>query len=325
MGATADVYGVSGVGVTDTQLAALADDPAVTALSPGARGTVTTLGPGGRAEPLSVIDPDTYFAVADLPWIDGTDPAAAVAGLRGGEVVLATAIAERLDAGVGDMVRLQTLDGPVPFRVAGIFYGLLWGQTVSVTVSTDVARMAFGLRAPAFVSIDLEPGVDPFQWAATTDGFVSPTSVQRADLLEQFDGITNIVFALLVVTVIVGVIGLANTLAMDMLDRQREIGVLRALGLHRREVRAMVLARALVLTVVAGGLAVLLGTVLGAALVAGARSEALAMPISLQLPTRAVPAIVVASVIVGALAAITPARIASRMEPVDALRLPVEA
>lgn len=326
-GATANVYATSGFGVTDEMRAALAADPAVAAVSPGATGIVTMLD-SERAEPLRVIDPDTYFTVAGIPWARGTDSDEAVAGLRRGEVVLASAVAARIgaDVGVGDRVRIQTLSGPVSFRVAGLFYGLSWGESVSVTVSTDVARTAFGLRATPFLRVDLRPGIDVHAWAASNKwGFVRPTSEVRASILEGFDGITNIAFALLIVTVFVGIMGLANTLAMDMLDRQREVGVLRALGLQRREVRSMVLSHAFVLTAVAGGLAVLLGSILGAAFVAGSQSSSLSMPMSFAFPTRAVPLILMVSLVVGALAGLTPARIASRMEPTDALRLPVEA
>ena len=87
----------------------------------------------------------------------------------------------------------------------------------------------------------------------------------------------------------------------------------------------MVLSHSFVLTLVAGLLAVVLGTVLSVAFVEGARSSSLEMPISFAFPTRTVPVILISAVIVGVLAGLTPARIASRMEPTDALRLPVEA
>jgi putative ABC transport system permease protein len=174
--------------------------------------------------------------------------------------------------------------------------------------------------------VDLRPGTSPSTWGAThPDLFVSPTGGIRAGILSQFDGVTNIAVVLLVITVLVGVLGLANTLAMDVLDRQREIGVLRALGTQRREVRAMILAQSLILTSVAGVLAVMLGTILGAASVVGTKTDGLGLPVSFHYPVRAVPLILGAALLVGGLAAITPARMASRMEPADAVRLPAEA
>jgi putative ABC transport system permease protein len=178
------------------------------------------------------------------------------------------------------------------------------------------------------VRVDLRAGTDFAAWSATQwqhGLFVDATARTRSTILNQFDGITNIALVLLVITVLVGVMGLANTLAMDVLDRRREIGVLRALGTHRREVRSIVLSQALILTAVAGVLAVILGTVLGATQVAGSGHQALALPISFRFPYAAVPLILGAALVVGALAAITPARAASRMEPTEAVRFAPEA
>lgn len=324
-GADANVVGGS-AGLTDAQLAALAADPDVEAMSPGASGIVNVTDPGGRAESLRVIDPATYFDVAGIPWAVGTDGDEAINALRRGEVLLATAIARRVDAEVGDVVHLQTTTGIAPFRVGGLFSGLGYGETIAVTVSMDVARASFGLDRTPFVRVDLRDGVDVDTWADAHDGLqVQPFAELRASILRSSDGIANMAYVLLVMTVLVGVMGLANTLAMDTLDRRREVGVLRALGLQRREVRSTVLTHAVLLTAVAGVLAVVLGSVLGAAFVAdGGRTSSLTMPTTYAFPFRTVPVIVLAALVVGAIAGVTPARIAARLDPTEALRLPVE-
>lgn len=324
-GGDADVHETRGNWLSDDHLAALAADPDVVAVSPAASGTVSVVERGGRSELLRVIDVDTYFAVADIPWANGTDSHAAVAGLRRGDTVIATAVAQRIGVDVGDQIRLQTLHGPQAFRVAGLFHGLGFGETVSVTVNDDVARAAFGLRGTPFVRVHLRDGVDLRAWAAKYPGaFIEPTAEIRSTIMAASDGITNMAYVILVVTVLVGVLGLANTLAMDMLDRRREIGVLRALGLQRREVRAMVRSHSMVLTIVAGILAVALGSILGRAFVGDGSGDNLTLPLQYAFPTRIVPAILLSAVVVGTIAAATPARIASRMQPTDALRLPVE-
>jgi putative ABC transport system permease protein len=118
---------------------------------------------------------------------------------------------------------------------------------------------------------------------------------------------------------VAGLLGLANTLAVSVLARTHEIGVLRSIGTLRRQVRQMVLAEALTLAVTAFVLAIPLGLLLSLGTAAAFRGT-VGASIDVTIPWTFLPPLLLATVAVAAVASIIPARRAGRLEPVAALR-----
>jgi putative ABC transport system permease protein len=113
-------------------------------------------------------------------------------------------------------------------------------------------------------------------------------------------------------------IAMVNTLAIGVIERTREIGMLRAVGATRKQVRTIILAEALILAAIGTAFGLLSGLYLGAMAVQA--FAALGFPVDYIFPSSSLLAALAAGLLFGALAAIIPARQASRMNVVAALR-----
>jgi putative ABC transport system permease protein len=127
-------------------------------------------------------------------------------------------------------------------------------------------------------------------------------------------GILNILYVLLALSVIVSVFGIVNTLVLTVFERTRELGMLRAIGMTRRQVRRMIRHESVITSLIGGVLGIILGIVLGGILIARVDF------IEFSLPVGQLIIFGVLTVVVGILAAIFPARLAARLNPLEALQ-----
>jgi ABC-type antimicrobial peptide transport system permease subunit len=126
--------------------------------------------------------------------------------------------------------------------------------------------------------------------------------------------ILNVLYVLLALSVIVSLFGIVNTLVLTVFERTREIGMLRAIGMTRRQVRRMIRHESVITAAIGGVLGIILGIVLGGLLVYRVDF------ISFSLPVPSLVAFAIATIIVGIVAAIFPARRASRLNVLEALQ-----
>lgn len=269
--------------------------------------------------------------------VDAVDPAAAGAVVRSqqrsplpraGQIVLPATLGAGLSD--GDTLALQVLDdagapsgAAVPFtvRVAPD------SQSPAVITQADAQRLRSDLE-PTGAWIRLTDG-DTGAQAAATDRIsealaqVLPSSdVQGiASLRNSLDQLLTtmllIVTGLLAVAVVIALIGVGNTLALSVVERRQESGLLRALGLTRGQLRAVLAWEALLVAGVAAVLGVVLGTGYGLAGTASVLSAE--MPVVLAVPWGQVGGIVVVAALAGVLASVLPARRAARTPPVAAI------
>jgi ABC-type antimicrobial peptide transport system permease subunit len=132
--------------------------------------------------------------------------------------------------------------------------------------------------------------------------------------ISGLNSILNILYVLLALSVIVSVFGIVNTLVLTVFERTREIGMLRAIGMTRRQVRRMIRHESVITALIGGVLGIVLGIVLGGLLVARVDF------IQFSLPLFSLIVFALLTIVVGILAAIFPARRAARLNVLEALQ-----
>ncbi len=136
------------------------------------------------------------------------------------------------------------------------------------------------------------------------------------DYATDLSTILNLLYVLLALSVVVSVFGMVNTMVLAVHERTREIGMLRAVGMTRRQARRMVRGESVITALIGAALGMPLGIAV-AALVTGSLSE---WGVEMALPAGALVVFALVAVAVGILAAIAPARRASRLDPLVALQ-----
>ena len=125
-----------------------------------------------------------------------------------------------------------------------------------------------------------------------------------------------IIFALLGLALIIAVLGIVNTLALSVIERTREVGLLRAIGLSRAQLRRMITLESVVISLLGAVLGVVMGLVFGVALMYALRDEGLEV---ISVPGGQLAVFLVLSLVIGVLAAVLPARRAARLDVLRAI------
>jgi putative ABC transport system permease protein len=260
--------------------------------------------------------------------VSGVDPAAALPVLRSttqlrlpeqGQVVLPQWAQDLWGARPGTQVTLtagersRTLtvvsgDTDDPLLTAVDLQGLVPGAAV------DTVWLRLADDADQADAIDT---ITDLAGTAAPTAFVTGLASERAAIDSVLDVLLLVVTGLLGVAVLIALIGVGNTLALSVVERRQESGLLRALGLTRGQLRGLLAWEAVLVAGVAALLGVLLGGVyglVGAASVLGEVGE-----IVLSVPWLQVTAIVVVATVAGLLASVLPARRAARTPPVAAI------
>lgn len=177
--------------------------------------------------------------------------------------VVTESFSRRFGLREGDTIRLATPDGPRPLRIEGVFYDYSTDQG-AILIDQGLYRRWFGDPVVNSMAVYLKPGTDPAAERAELlrrlGGryalVATPNQGLRRRVLEVFDQTFRITYALQAIAVLVAALGIVNTLTALILQRGREIGILRAVGALRSQVRRIVLIEA--------GLIGLSGYVIGA-------------------------------------------------------------
>ena len=144
---------------------------------------------------------------------------------------------------------------------------------------------------------------------------VQSNQQQKDQAASGVNTILVIFYALLALSVVISLFGIVNTLVLSIFERTREIGMLRAVGTTRRQLRAMIRWEAVITSIIGGVLGVLLGILFGWAVCKGLESDGLVF----VFPTTQIIIFLVLSIVAGVLAAILPARRAAKLDVLAAL------
>lgn len=279
---------------------------------------------GGDVQVIG-IDPASYLTVAAFDWNSGSSDAA-VAQLRTGRWVIANGVyAAQHNLVVGQALELDTPTGRRVYHLAGVGNDYLNAKLSTLYTSQQNLARDFGVTADLLLMADRSPGADADQvtrrLARVVSGYPAfrlyESAAWRAEQMRTFSQTIVIFDALVAALALPSLLALVNTLAISVLGRRREIGMLRAVGATRRQVRRMVMAESLLLSVIGTGFGAVAGLWLGYALVAAMGAVGWQMPYA--FPWTGLVATVVVGITFGVLAALGPARSASRLDVVAAL------
>jgi len=278
---------------------------------------------------LNAFDPNYFSEDTFGTWrfIGRTLPDAGALVARGHGVLVSENFVHNIGLDVGDVLRLDSPSGPLSVRIAGVTADFL-SPRGTVLLSRDLYRARW--RDPhithALVRVDRGVEVPSVrERIARTLGVRYGIRVQRLDELvawfaEQvrraFTGL-DVLGMLVLVVVLVGV---GDALAAGTLERTRELGVLRALGLRRRRMGRIVLGEALILGLLGVTAAVSFGLGLGVLWVTTTFPALIGWTLTLYVPLARAAGIALAGIVVCLLAAYVPASRAVRLDPVVALR-----
>jgi putative ABC transport system permease protein len=270
---------------------------------------------------MTAIEPAALRATYSFEWLDGDD--ALIGALGRDEALVEEQFAKAHDLEVGDRYRVRTpSDGRARMEVLGIYRDATILQGTVVTPET--LRRISPAKDPFGVFVNVSDSADPARVKAGIEralaGFPTAEVEDRAEYKEsiegQLDQIVFLLYALLAMSVVISLFGIANSLFLSIHERTREFGLLRAVGATTVQVRRVVRYES-VITAVIGGL---LGTGVGIAF-AWLTTQALSeWELGFTVPPGAMVLVAVLAVLVGVIGSIWPARRGSRIDVMAAIR-----
>jgi putative ABC transport system permease protein len=272
----------------------------------------------GKGQYLTTITPDTIEGVYDIGLID-----VAYKDLGPADIFIGQSYAERKSIAVGDSLDVELTDGTVrKLAVKGLYeYDDLAGNYVvsrALFAGTTVVSFDFG------VYISKKPDVSDAEaravLAAAVKEYGQGELLSKSEYIDKQSGQVNqllgLIYGLLALSVIIAVVGIVITLLLSVFERQRELGLLRAVGMTRSQVRTTVRWESVITSLLGAVMGVILGIGLGWVIVYALRDQGLN---TFSLPVASTISIMVLSFVVGLLAAIYPAWRATRVDILSAL------
>jgi putative ABC transport system permease protein len=280
---------------------------------------------GLRQEAAAVVGRD-YLADGRLVFVaDGGDRTAALTALdAGGSVIVPRSLADQVGIRLGDTLNFATGPTPTRLRVVGIVaHSIPAGAQEAILMGWSDALGPFGATGADFYAVRYAPGQEAASRdaldAAATQYALDPNDVSRVQgtVGDALDRIFRLLDALALIAVLVAGLGMANTYSMSVLERVREIGVLRATGMTSRQVWGMVVVEAGLLGIFGAIVGAVVGLIVGALLVAWSSAG---FGLVFEPPWASIALAVVFGVLISIAASIYPAGLASRLSIVRALQ-----
>jgi putative ABC transport system permease protein len=272
----------------------------------------------GATKQLIGIDPAAYDRVVKTEVLSGS-----IADLQSGGLAVKEDVAEANGWTVGERVALQfPRGGTQQVTVKAIYKDNSVNGDYLLSLA-DYERF-YADQADSQILVQAAPGTDPAASRAAIDRVlvdfpnvtVRDQAEYKAETARQIDQVVNLFFALLALAVVIALFGIVNTLGLSIFERIRELGLLRAVGATRRQVRAMIRWEAVIIAVLGAVLGLAVGVFFGWTVVRALRSVGIT---EFALPGGQLVIFVVFAALAGILAAVLPGRRAARIDVLRAI------
>ena len=273
---------------------------------------------------LTAIEPESFTKMYKVEWEHGS--AATLAALDDDGTVLSKKFASAHGLRVGQRLSVLTPSSRVvTLTVLGIVKEEVLGVFSNLTITRSLARTAFGQREDGVDFIAYAPGADQAAVRARIDAvlrtsFPQAQSQTAAQFTQEQSNKVNkfllLVYVLLALSVLVSLFGIVNTLILSIYERTHELGMMRAIGTSRRQIRQLIRYESVITALIGGVLGLVVGVV-GAVLVTELALSGSGYVLSIPVPT--LLALLVVAALAGLAAAQLPARRAARVDLLSAL------
>jgi putative ABC transport system permease protein len=269
---------------------------------------------------VSSIDPRTFPDLYKLDMKQGGE--AAVRDLGPGDVLVKKGYADSHDTKLGDTLQVTTPNGK---RIAPKVIGIVddkGGLLANLTVTNAIAQTQFGEPKDAFGLVGADPGADlpavkqqisKLLDARYPEAEVLTNQEFKDDIAGQVNQLLGLIYALLALAIIVSLFGIVNTLVLSISERTRELGMLRAIGTSRKQVKRIIRWEAVITALIGGVLGVIMGVVLAVLFTQPLDDFTLSIP---------VPSLIIVLILAGVAgvgASVLPARRAAKLDVLEAL------
>ncbi|MCW2836786.1 MAG: hypothetical protein JWQ15_900 [Marmoricola sp.] len=268
----------------------------------------------------------------DRTFLTGADPraltevlrldltAGSLRDFRGDTVLVSKKVASNQGYRVGQELTFRFPEGPTKLRIVGIHDAEFAGYLTTL----DALRRGGFAPQDSSLLIKLDPGARASDVKAALEKATAKLPIitvkdqteYAAEQRAPIDRLIFIIYALLGLALVIAVLGVVNTLGLSIIERTREIGLLRAIGVDRRQMRRMVSLESVAIAVLGALMGIGMGLVFGIALTASLRDEGLEVT---RIPWPSLGIYLLASVAIGLVAALFPARRAARLEVLRAI------
>ena len=267
---------------------------------------------------LQGVDPKQLQTVLKLKVLSGN-----LDGLGEHQLALSKQEASNLKVKVGATVPVTWAKTGTQSYTIGAIYDINQFAGGYLVTAADYAKNVTGSK-DIVVAIKGSPDATPKAARAAIEtavaGFPQIQIEDQAEFVrkqgQQIDQLLNIITGLLVLSVLIAVLGIINTLALSVVERSRELGLLRAVGLQRRQLKRMIRVESVVIALFGALLGVVVGIGFGYAFVSALHDQGITQ---FAIPTGRIFAVLLAAAFGGVIAAALPARRAARLKVLDAI------
>ena len=310
--------GMSGGGVDPGLAQRLNALPQVAAATGVRNGAALIL---GKVEQITAVDPRAGSKIFDVGALQGS-----IAGLGTNGIAVYKDVATKNHLKLGDAVPVVFRDtGPRQLRVALIYGDSVAAPSPRYFLGTPAYDAHFTTRYDSQVFVKKAPGVTAAaalaavqrvsaQYAPGTT--VMDQAAYKAERVKPFNRLLALIYVLLALAIVIALLGIGNTLALSIFERTRELGVMRAVGMTRRQLRGTIRWESVIIALQGTVLGLLIGVFFGWALVAALKNQGIT---NFSVPYLTLIIVVILAGLAGVVAAILPSRRAAKLNILRAI------